>query len=670
MNIIINREECVNFDLASNKQWLETNLLNGYSSSTIYGLNNRRYHGLLAIPLGPDQEKMIILSKFEESIFIENQVYELSTNQFSGGIYPDGYKYLHKFSLNPFPKTLFLLENLRVEKTVFLLHDQHTLVIRYAYKDQGPAFNIILKPMISYRRINELTHESAGINTHSYIESGMVKIAPLENLPELKIYFNKGEYLPAPLWYHSYVYEMDTRRKQGYSRGRTEDLFNPGFLTCTLQPYETFDIYVSIDELTDFDYESIYRREKEFRRAFDSEIQYLSAPVTEISKKIEILTPIKTRQIPLQIFDFPENSHSPGKYLLSLFGLSIMDMNKQKVQDALLFIADKLQKDIKPDLLGIGSGSEKGKYFYADLPLLYINLIYYLYDFRIDQAFIESNLMDSIKLIIDLYSKNEIEFIDLDENGLLKSGNRMTETSWLYSRSAKSSYMRHGYLPEINAFWFNALKIISFFLKTFGKKRQAKKYTTMAERMKKSFHNKFWNGEKKQYYDHVNEQDRDLSFTVAQIFLVTLPFSLLDEEEGLPLLEQIEKQLLTPYGLRSLSPNESSYKGRLYSHKYKTDSSYYNGSVWPWTIALYVDAVLKFRGDKRQTLETLKKQLEPLGHFYSNEGMGNISSIFEGNPPHRRNGQICSSLNLTELLRAYYILYRSEKKSEGFSEYV
>ncbi len=670
MKVNFSHRKCANFNLASNKEWLETNVLNGYSTSTIYGLNNRRYQGLLVVPVGDDQEKMIILSKFEESIFIGNQVYELSTNQFKGGIYPDGYKYIKNFSIDPFPKFLYEIENKRIEKTLFLLHDQHTLVIRYAYKDQGPPLNIVLKPMIAGRRINELTHEMASINTDSYLETGVVKIAPIDNVPQLNIYFQKGEYLPAPLWYHNYIYERDSRRKQGYSTGKTEDLYNPGFFTCTLAPYETFDLYVTVESLTDFDYEAIYRREKEYRNSFDPGARYLSLTARDISKRLETLSRRENKALPIHIADYPQDQQTSGKFLFSLFGLSVLDMNKQAVQDALLSVAESMHKNIRPDIIGLEKELTDGSYHYADLPLIFIYLLYYLYDFRIDQSFIEANLLDVCKTIIEEYSKDSIETIRLDKDGLLNTGNATSVSSWFLPKSGEKDRVRHGYLIEINALWYNALKIMEFFSRKFGKKRQIKKYAPMAELTRKSFVEKFWSTKHLQYFDHIDNQESDTTFSISQILLIALPFSPLDAERGLFILKQIEEHLLTPYGLRSLSPNAPQYKGRLYSPKQRYDRAYYNGSVWPWTIGLYIDAVINFRGEKRQTIENLKQTLDTLGQFFYEQGLGNISTIFEGNPPHRRNGQICSALNLSELLRAHFTVYRTEKEREGFSEYV
>ena len=164
MKINFDQQVCSNFNLAANKEWLEVNKLGGYSASTIFGLNNRRYHGLFVVPCGPEQSRTIILSKFEESIFIGNQVYELSTNQFAGGIYPDGYKYIKNFSIDPFPKFEYEVENRRIEKSLFLCHDQHTLIIRYTCKNQGPPFNLVLKPILAARKISDLTHEIATFN--------------------------------------------------------------------------------------------------------------------------------------------------------------------------------------------------------------------------------------------------------------------------------------------------------------------------------------------------------------------------------------------------------------------------------------------------------------------------------------------------------------------------
>jgi predicted glycogen debranching enzyme len=536
-----------------------------------------------------------------------------------------------------------------------MLHDRHMLVIRYVYKNQGPPLNFVLKPMLAGRDTSDLSHEVTNINTDSYLESGVVKLAPKETVPELKIYYQKGEYIPAPLWHHNYLYDKDFRRKQNGDEEMSEDLFNPGFFSFTLEPYDTFEMYISVDDQKNLEYESIFRKEKEFRRSYDKDFNDLPQVARDISKKVEILSKKCTVSVPLHVSNYPKDDQNTREMLLSLPGLALLEKDKNQIKYTLKIYADLLTEGLLPD--DLSSRKTQSKNQPADINLIFISIVYYLHQHGIDLKYIEENILESCKNVIDLYAKGTIQHIYQDDDGLIFSGSTTINTSWFPLGRDNNGELRHGKICEINALWYNSLKVMEFFLRESGKNKQAVKYADMAEKTKQSFLSEFWSKKHLRYYDCIKGDLREETFSISQLFLIALPFSMLDVEKGILVLNQIEEQLLTPLGLRSLSPNEKYYKGRLESSKNNTESDYFIGSIWPWTIGMYIDAVLKIRGDNRQVIDNLKTNIENLGQFFYEQGSGNISEFFEGNPPHRRNGRICYSLNLTELLRSYYTLF-------------
>jgi predicted glycogen debranching enzyme len=538
-----------------------------------------------------------------------------------------------------------------------MLHDKHILIIRYAYKNQGPSLNFVLKPMLAGREISDLSHEVANINTDSYLESGVVKLAPKETVPELKIYYQKGEYIPAPLWYHNYLYDKDFRRKQNSYDEMTEDLFNPGFFSFTLEPYDTFEMYLSVDDLGQMDYESIFRKEKKFRRSYYPDFNQLPQVAKDISKRIEILAKKSSVNVPLHVSNYPKDDQNTREMLLSLCGLVLLEKDKKQIEDTLTIYVEFLKNGLLP--AEITSKQKKSKNQPADINLIFINVVYYLYHLGIDLKNIEENLLESCSNVIELYAKGTNQQIYQDDDGLVFSGSKSINTSWYPQANGQNGEARYGKICEINALWYNSLKIMEFFSRETGKSKQAKKYADMAEMTKKSFQKEFWSPKLLRYHDCIKGDLKEETFSISQLFLIALPFSMLDVEKGIFVLKQIEEQLLTSLGLRSLSPNEKYYKGRLENSKKNHQSNYYVGSIWPWTIGMYIDAVLKFRGDNQQVIDNLKIKLENLGQFFYEQGSGNISEFFEGNPPHRRNGRICYSLNLTELLRSYFTLQKA-----------
>ena len=283
MKIKFDKNYCQNFDKAMDTEWLEINNLGAYSSSTIYGLNSRKEHGLFIVQSPNQKNKINLLAKLEETVFVKDFSFELSSNQYENSIYPNGYTYLNEFELNPFPVFHYLISDRRLDKSILLLHDKNVLVVRYELKNNGDPVKLIIKPVVAARFANDLKKNIQGINPDSYMAENVVKIAPRSDLPELNLSFNKGEYTPAALWYHNFCYT------NGDGKKNKEDLLNPGFFTYTLHPYDSFEIYISMDDWYDFDYEYLYRKEREYRQNIDKKFKKLPIFIQDISKRLETI---------------------------------------------------------------------------------------------------------------------------------------------------------------------------------------------------------------------------------------------------------------------------------------------------------------------------------------------------------------------------------------------
>jgi len=517
--------------------------------------------------------------------------------------------------------------------------------------------------MLAGREISDLSREVSNINTDSYLESGVVKLAPKDTVPELKIYFPKGEYIPAPLWHHNYLYDKDFRRKQNDSEKITEDLFNPGFFSFTLKPYETFEMFVSVDEQSNLEYESLFREEKKFRRSYKPTLEQLPQVAKDISKRVEILSKKGSAVVPMHVSNYPYDDQNTREMLFSFWGLAVLEKDSKKIETNLLKYIEFLNQGHLPAEILSRQMSDKNQP--ADINLIFINLIYYLYRDWIDLKFIDDNVLESCRDVIEIYSKGTNRIMYQDVDGLIFSGSRSINTSWSPPTGEPDGEVRFGKLCEINALWYNSLKIMEFFSRETEKNKQAKKYAEMAELTKKSFQKEFWDPKLLRYYDCIKGDQKEKTFSISQLFLIALPFSMLDSARGILVLKQIEENLLTPLGLRSLSPKEKKYKGRLKNSINNHKSDYYVGSVWPWTIGMYTDAVLKLRGTNQVVVDRLRSLYDALGQFFYEQGSGTISEFFEGDPPHRRHGRICYSLNLTELLRGYYTLHKTMQEKQN-----
>jgi len=651
MRLIIKKETIDNFNLASNTEWLELGQTGCYSSSTIYGMNNKRYHGLFAVPFQSENQRAIILSKIEESVFIGNHVFELSTNNFVGGIYPQGYKYLEEFALNPFPTFTFKIGGRRIRKTVFILHDSNTLVIRYESMNQGIPVKLILKPLIAARMTSEMAHELPNLNTDSYLSERVVKIALKSSFPELSIYYVKGEYIQAPLWYHNFRYLPEVTGDADNLEELTEDLFNPGFFSCKLDAYEAFDIYVTTDKkMPEMIYDSVYHREKKFRRRYRSKFINMPQHVKSLSKKVELSRLKLSKNVPYILQKYHEYRYSTREYLWTLIGLLHAERNITQINQFIEEIIENFEEGLLPTKYPFSLNPEEEAFGAADLPLLFINFTYHYYMLIKNDLYLEKVLYETCKDIIDAYQNGTNFNIYMDEDNLLFAGSNGINISCIIPKDGSN---RYGKLIEIQALWFNALKIMEFFARELKKNRAAKKYAEMAEMMEHMFVKKFIDKKNSRFFDVVRENHTDDTLRFHHVLPLALPFPLVQNDPALLLLKLIENELLTPLGLRTLSLKDKNYIGHSKVRLCSDDAAYYCGSILPWTIGIYTDAVLQVRGDHQQVIAYLQRTLDAFKQFIYSGNLGYISEVYEGNESPKRNGSQYYPLALTEYLRAY-----------------
>ncbi len=595
-------------------EWLESNALGAYSGSSITGMNLRREHGLLVVPHSLLDRKVVTLAKFEETIFIENRLFEISTNRYKDSIYPHGYQYQEKFSLNPFPTFVYKIEDRRIRKVLFLLEHQNILLVRYELMNQGRPVTLVIKPFIAVRFNNSLNREIQGLNTDTYLGNSFVRWAPRPEMPELYIYFDKGEFITASLWYHSFIYAKDFQ-KYGQSK---EDLFNPGFFQVELKPYEKFDLFVATDSLDDFklDFEEQFYRETKRRDLNLFNYSTRNPLVTPIGKSLQRSILFREDK-----FEFPVSQMNNQKnllhFLLELAAILYTTKNYAHFKNTILNILNYLDSGLLPTNYPVKD--EKPVYNQADLGLWLIYVIYLYYKVTGDLQFIEGQLFEKLRSIVDCYLKGTTFNIYVGKDGLVFAGDRSINVSWFPLKKENKEVYRYGKLLEVNALWFNALKTLELFSSKLKKRRLTAKYRQLAEKVRESFNKKFVSKSKIIFYDFINHDSANEDFRLNQIIPLCLPFSVCDDTFAKKVLSRIEEELLTPYGLRSQSIYDSGYRKNEYSDTTEL-LDFYNGAVWPWTIIFYVQALLKYSGDADKIDKIWKNYFTPLFDLV-NEGI-------------------------------------------------
>jgi len=657
MKIKIDKNFCQNFDKAKKTEWLEINSLGAYSSSTIYGLNSRKEHGLFIVQ-APDQiNKMNLLAKLEETVFVKDMSFELSSNQYENSIYPNGYTLLDGFELNPFPVFHYKFADRRLDKSILLLNDKNVLIVRYELKNNGDPVKLIIKPIIAARYANNLAKEIQGINSDSYMAENVVKIAPRADLPELNLSYQKGEYTPAALWYHNFCYKNEdgiSSKQQNIK----EDLLNPGFFTYTLFPYDSFDIYISMDDWYDFDYEYLYRKEKEFRQNIDKKYKKSPVFIQEISKKLEII-PLFSDQINFVCFpDYFTTQCNVHNSVIAMNDALIIQKNKYKIQKFIESCIPKLKNGL---LYEDTQPSNSISSIYADTSLHLINLCYHAFRFFKNSEFLEKVLFDQLIEIIENFRKGTDFNVYMDKDGLIFSGDNHTNTGEIPILNSKNQVIRYGKLLEVNIFWLNALYVMRFFCKELNKPRLIKKFKKLIDKASVSFIKNFWDAKNQRLFDLIRDEVKDNTFRFNQIYALSLPFQILEKDKGKQLLYSIKEELLTNYGLRSLSNKNKDYEGVLNSEINIQYDNKFKGAVWPSTISDYIVGCVNYGDIKAEAIE-LNKLIENFEELFKRNCLGYFAEFLDGDKPHNDKGNIASILNMLSVLKASFYFYKSTNK--------
>ncbi len=659
MIIKFDKKYCQNFEEAVKTEWLEVNSLGAYSSSTIYGLNSRKEHGLFIVPSADKTNKINLLAKLEETVFVKDFSFELSSNRYEKSVYPNGYTHLNGFELNPFPTFHYKISDRRLDKSVLLLHDKNVLVVRYELKNNGDPVKLIIKPIIAARHANDLVKDVQGINSDSYMAENVVKIAPRADLPELNLSFREGEYTPAALWYHNFYYNNGFSNNSPEHKNK-EDLLNPGFFTHTLYPYDSFEIYISLDEWHDFDYEYLYRKEKEYRQNIDKKFKKLPLFIQDISKKLETI-PLFKDQLNFACFpDYYIPHCNMRNSILAMNDALINQKNKNKIQKFIESCIPKLKNGLlHDDTQTVGQIPS----ILADTGLHLINLSYHAFRFFKDNEFLENSLFNSLVDIIESFRKGTDFNIYMDKDGLIFSGDKHTNTGAIPVLDEKNLVVRYGKLVEVNIFWLNALYIMRFFSKELSKPRLEKKFTKLIENASSSFIDKFWNEENQRLYDVIRDNVEDKTFRFNQVYALSIPFQILEKEKGKHLLYSIKEELLTSYGLRSLSSKDDNYKGQLEFDSFPLDNNIFMGAVWPSTLGEFIMGCVNYGDIKAEAIE-ITKIIENFEKLFKQDCLAYFAEYLDGDKPHRAKGNAASILNMLSILKASFYFYKTANSNK------
>jgi predicted glycogen debranching enzyme len=626
-------------------EWIETNGLGGWASSSLSGCNTRRYHGILVAATKPPTERMVLVNKLDEIIVLNGEMIPLNTNKFRDAISPQGYLLMTEFKKDLFPEFIFETNGIVIKKTVAMLQGENTTVILYTVLQAPSSFTFKLLPLISGRDYHSLHAANDVFDKKCTFENGLFTTKPYPATPKIFISIPKASLREDPNWFYQFDYAIERYRGADCE----EDLFNHGTFSLILNAGDSFGIILSTENPTGKDPFKLFEQERQRRvqllegKSNDSTVQQLTLAANQfIVKRSENLKTI--------IAGYHWFTDWGRDTMISLPGLCLTTGKFDDAKRILKAFAESVQNGMIPNRFK--DSGEAPEYNNVDGTLWFFIAVYKYLQTTQDKHFISNEILPVLKDIVNHHFKGTLFNINVDdEDGLLHAGEIGQQLTWMDAKVGDWVVTpRMGKPVEIQALWYNSLKIFASLLEENYQSQDAAAMEVAAEKTKQSFLSKFWNQNGNYLYDLIGEDNQPNDcIRPNQLFAISLPFQLLEGEKAQAVFNCVEEHLYTPVGLRSLSPHDQNYYGIYQGDARRRDASYHQGTVWSWLLGPYVDVMMRVGGDHAHRLS--KKVISNFEYHLEESGIGTVSEIFDGDAPHHPRGCIAQAWGVAEVLR-------------------
>lgn len=640
--ISFDRDICNDLDAATSREWLETNGIGGFACGTISGASTRRYHSILTAAVDPPLGRLSILSKYEETLIVDGEEFELSTNRFPGAVQPDGYRFISSFALDPFPTWTYNAGGVELIKTIFMVHGSNAAVCEWSIRDAGTAAAISLevRPLISFVDYHHLQHANAEFDTGYTEIENTVSVKPYADKPPLNIIHNADAVAASGHWYRNFEYAIE--RERGFDF--YEDLFQPFVLK--------YDLATPAHAIASTD-EGFLGDAAELRLSEIARRDELNAAAGAEDDNTKVLVQAADQFIVKRgdghsiIAGYPWFSDWGRDTMIALSGLTLATNRPTIARDIIVEYSRHISQGMIPNRFP--DESETADYNTVDATLWYFEAVRAYVESTGDLDLIKKSLYDKLVGIIDWHVRGTRYEIHVDTDGLLYAGEAGTQLTWMDAKIGSAVITpRIGKPVEIQALWYNALRIMSEYANRLKKPEDVRRFKALAELCDQSFNALFWNNAEQCLFDVVDKGERDASVRPNQIFAVSLANSMLNPERARKVVDKVAAELLTPVGLRSLSPRDKRYCPIYIGSPLARDSAYHQGTVWAWPIGGFIDAYRRIYPDRE---ETVAEMLNGLTAHLNEAGVGQISEIFDADEPHRPRGCFAQAWSVAELLR-------------------
>lgn len=634
----------------SSREWLETNGIGGYASSSLAGAHTRRYHGLLVAATRPPLGRMVLLSKFEETLVVAGQRFELSCNRYPGSIHPDGYRYLAGFRLDPFPVWTFRVDRIEIEKKLFMVNGENTTVISWKIKNKSAVpdlkCKLELRPLLAFRDHHHLRREDGGFDGSYASVDGLVSFRPNDEMPVLHLAHNAADIEPAGHWYRDFEYAIEQERGFNFR----EDLFQPLVLRFDLS--EAATVIASTNMRTAADAVTLEKNEIERRERLLAR----SGAATGFTRQLALAADqfiVERGEGKTVIAGYPWFSDWGRDTMIALPGLTLATGRPEIAKSILTEFAKHVSDGMLPNRFP--DEGETPEYNTVDATLWYFEAIAAYVEATGDERFVRDVLYEKLLDIVDRHIRGTRYGIGVDADGLLNAGEPGVQLTWMDAKIGDWVVTpRTGKPVEIQALWYNALCIMADLARRLDDDRSRTKYSELAEVARRSFNTQFWYAEGKYLFDCINGDTRDASLRPNQIFAVSLRHSMLAGDRAKKVAKKVVDELLTPVGLRSLAAGEAGYVPVYSGSPAERDAAYHQGTVWSWLIGPCIDAYRRTHPAGPATEKRICEMLSGFERHLREAAIGQISEIFDAEAPHLPRGCFAQAWSVAEVLRVLH----------------
>ncbi len=653
-----------------NREWLITNGIGGFASQSALGANTRKYHGLLVAALTPPARRFLVLSKVDESIEIEGKHYGLFTN-ISNDYMSEGFKYLVDFNKEYIPIYTYKVEDVMIKKFICMKYGENTVTILYRIKNQNKNAKLTLAPIINFRDFHTVNNEHEYKLKQTHVGTKVKMIVDDNSQTPIYMHCSDGRYFKhIDDRFNNMFYPVEEER--GFTA--EENHIVPGVYNINIYPNEERDItfVCSLEENIE---------EIDAVNVINKEVMRLSENIYDTYLVNNKMKPEDKKMIQNLIItsdNFLVNRPTFGLHtiiagypwfldwgrdtLISFEGLLLLTKRYNMAKEVLKTNI----RDIKFGLIPNGYSGYDNRPLYnsADSSLLLFEQVIKYLNYTNDMEFVKETMYPVMEKIIDAYShKIDVDGnnIYLDEDNLISAGTESTQITWMDVKIGNHAVTpRNGKTVELNALWYNALKIMEQLSNKIENKEKSKEYAEMAEKTKDSFNKKFYNEAKKCLYDVLG----DGKIRPNQLFALSLTYQVVDttSEIATYIVDTVKEKLLNSYGLKTLAKGEEGYVEIYEGDSYKRDSSYHQGITWPWLLGLYYNALkniiknTKNKEDKEKYSKELDDLVENTKSTFRKEmnersTIGSISEIYDSVEPFKARGAFAQAWSVAEILR-------------------